>query len=86
MFNFILEQNIYYFTLYFLDLNSQIAYASKDNQSDYQHSSNDLQSFIMLELHLLEYACTYGIYSMNMYATRLKTNLNYNEKDHFFLK
>lgn len=71
---------------YDIDLNSQTVYASKDNQSDYQHSSNDLQSFIMLELHLLEYACTYGIYSMNMYATRLKTNLNYNEKDHFFLK
>ncbi|XP_060839299.1 uncharacterized protein LOC132920684 isoform X2 [Rhopalosiphum padi] len=70
---------------YDIDLNSQ-AYGSKDTQSENQYSSSDLQSFIMLELHLLEYACTYGIYSMNMYATRLKTNLNYNDKDHFFLK
>jgi hypothetical protein len=86
MFNFILKLNIYYCTIYFSDLNSQAAYGSKDIQSENQYSSNDLQSFIMLELHLLEYACTYGIYSMNMYATRLKTNLNYNDKDHFFLK
>ncbi|KAL5232640.1 hypothetical protein ACI65C_000050 [Semiaphis heraclei] len=71
---------------YDIDLNSQSAYASKDIQSEYQYASNDLQSFIMLELNLLEYACTYGIYSMNMYATRLKTNLNYNDKDHYFLK
>jgi len=40
----------------------------------------------MLELYLLEYACTYGIYSMNMYATRLKTNLIENDKDPQFLK
>nr|BAH72557.1 ACYPI001151 [Acyrthosiphon pisum] len=71
---------------YDIDINSQTAYASKDIQSEYQYASNDLQSFIMLELHLLEYACTYGIYSMNMYATRLKTNLNYSDKDHYFLK
>lgn len=78
--------NTCYSTLYFSDLNSHTSYASKDIQSEYQYASNDLQSFIMLELHLLEYACTYGIYSMNMYATRLKTNLNYNDKDHSFLK
>lgn len=93
-FQFMVLSNVYfyinlkYLLLYimFSDINSQTTYASKDIQSEYQYASNDLQSFIMLELHLLEYACTYGIYSMNMYATRLKTNLNYNDKDHYFLK
>lgn len=57
-----------------------------DIEIESQYASNDLQSFIMLELYLLEYACTYGIYSMNMYATRLKTNLSENDNDHQFLK
>lgn len=68
------------------ELGSHSIHAAKDIQTEYQYASNDLQTFVMVELHLLEYACTYGIYSMNMYATRLKTNLIDNEKDHHFLK
>lgn len=60
--------------------------SSADIQTEYQYVSNDLQSFIMIELHLLEYACTYGIYSLNMYATRLKTSLTENDNDNYFLK
>lgn len=70
----------------FSDANSQTKHSSKDTQTDYQYASNDLQSYIMLELHLLEYACTYGIYSMNMYATRLTTNLIENDRDQTCLK
>ncbi|VVC39287.1 Hypothetical protein CINCED_3A014100 [Cinara cedri] len=55
---------------------------------DYQGTSNvkNLQSFIMIELYLLEYACTYGIFSLNLYATRLKSNFFENDKDHHFLE
>lgn len=70
----------------FSDANSQTKHSSKDTLTDYQYASNDLQSYIMLELHLLEYACTYGIYSMNMYATRLTTNLIENDRDQTCLK
>lgn len=68
------------------DFNSHTPHALKDIQTEYQYASNDLQSCIMLELHLLEYACTYGIFSMNMFGTRLKTNLIENDNDHHFLK
>ncbi|XP_050428951.1 uncharacterized protein LOC126838502 [Adelges cooleyi] len=71
---------------YDVELNSKIIYPTKDIHSEYQYASKDLQSFIMLELHLLDYACTYGLYSMNMYATRSRTNLIENEKDPHFLK
>lgn len=74
--------------MYVSECNSETAYTSRDTQVDYQGASNaeDLQSFIMIELHLLEYACTYGIYSMTMYATRLKTKLVENDSDPHFLK
>lgn len=71
--------------LYFTECNSQSLHASTDSLTEY-HTANDLQYFIMLELYLLEYACTMGIYSINMYATRLKTNLIANDNDHQFLK
>lgn len=70
----------------FSELGSQSKHPSKDIQNDNQYASYDLQSFVMLELHLLEYACTYGIFSMNMYATRLTTNLIENDKDPDCLK
>lgn len=72
--------------LYFAECNSPSIYASTDTLSENNFPANDLQHFIMLELYLLEYACTIGIYSINMYATRLKTNLLANDNDHQFLK
>lgn len=71
---------------YDVELNSSTVHLPENIQTEYKYASKDLQSFIMLELHLLEYACTYGIYSANMYATRLKTNLKENENDPQFLK
>lgn len=65
--------------------NAQTEHSTDNVQTDYQYASKDLQSYIMLELHLLENACTYGIFSMNMYATRMKTNLLENDKDPHFL-
>lgn len=75
-----------FFFLFISVLNSRVKYTSKDFQTEYQCDSNDLQSYIVKDLHLLEHACTYGIYSMNMFATRLKTNLLENDEDPHFLK
>ncbi|XP_050537426.1 uncharacterized protein LOC126903324 [Daktulosphaira vitifoliae] len=58
----------------------------KKDSKEMSDATNDLQSYVMLDLYLLNYAFTYGLYSMNMYATRARTTLKESDSDPHFLK